>query len=153
MLVWGRACPLSLFTPVKLNSPFLYTMWKAMLGTSLGRFFPQLTHPPPYWLTHQHSSLLGRTLSQCPCRQTGMWGCAGITVVAVVAVVTRGLGCVISRRSHFRLGPGSPAFRGRHYRWCNVSPARRDKLSVRESILSNSAGNLSSPPSNIPRSY
>lgn len=32
-------------------------MWRAMLGASLGRFFPQLTpHLPPHWHTHQHSS-------------------------------------------------------------------------------------------------
>lgn len=36
--------------------PIFSPVWLTMLGTSLGRFFPQLTPPSPCWLRHQHSS-------------------------------------------------------------------------------------------------
>ena len=43
------------------------------VGNITGEILSTINSPSPYWLTHQHSSPPGRTLSQRPCRQTGMW--------------------------------------------------------------------------------
>lgn len=123
--------------------PFsLSTMWLAMLGTSLGRFFPQLTHPLPTgshisipvpWQDTLRVSL--QTDRDVDC--TGIWWWWWL----------QGWGWVLSLSfgSFLRLGSACPAS-GKHNNWCPVCPMSHGNLSVKESTLSNCAGgNLNRP--------
>lgn len=63
--------------------PVFSPVWLTMLGTSLGRFFPQLT--PPLSLLAQASAfqLFGRTRSQRPCRGREEGELSGVRVARV----------------------------------------------------------------------